>query len=203
MKSNEKNSLDSLKRRKNIIVYQKKIDNIIKHLGEENNYFLYQLYRQIYNMITAFSITKESPNYYEHQNNLQCESIDSELRDPKKYSNALRELAEFHIPDNILDCFIDKKIERDGLALDSYILPLSFFLFIYFIGIVITLPLINSIFEDNANLEIIPFPNNILNTTKIKHQQVLQQQMQYCNNKWNSLNSNTMGIFRRISIYFY
>src|SRR5829696_3733658 len=108
-----------------------KLQDIIDFFGQENNHYLYLLYRQIQNLL----LRKER--------GLQ-------LSDEEK------ELIEFHIPEKLLDHFVNMKIRRDGLALESYILPLSFFLFIYFASFLVILPLINSIFVSNSNHVIIP-----------------------------------------------
>lgn len=78
------------------------------------------------------------------------------LDDPKIRLKVIRELCDFHIPSDILDYFIDIKIKRDGLSLNSYILPLSFFLFVYFSVFLTLLPLINSIFVPESNFHFIP-----------------------------------------------
>lgn len=129
------------------------LNDIITHFGEENNHFLYLVYRQIQNLL--ISSKEKQPSSHVTNTEIQNNN-DLGLDDAKIRSNVIRDLLEFHIPDNILDYLIDMKIKRDGLAFKSYILPLSFFLFIYFAGFLIMLPLINSIFVNHSNQAVIP-----------------------------------------------
>jgi hypothetical protein len=141
---------------------EKKLNDIINHFGEENNHFLYQLYRQIQNLLIGSKEKQQMPSGTNGE--LQSKK-DLQLNNAEIRSNIIRELTEFHIPDNILNYFIDKKIKHDGLALNSYILPLSFFLFIYFAGFLIILPLINSIFVSDSNQAVIPLFSIFSNET--------------------------------------
>jgi len=58
-------------------------------------------------------------------------------------------------------------MKHEGLTLDSYILPVSFFLFIYFSGFLIIAPLINSIFYEDIDRENIDIFSIFSNQTKI------------------------------------
>jgi hypothetical protein len=51
---------------------------------------------------------------------------------------------------------IDQEMKDEGISFRSYLLPLSFFLFTYFAGFLITLPLINSVFTGTAQTSYIP-----------------------------------------------
>lgn len=51
---------------------------------------------------------------------------------------------------------VKQRIREQGLEFESYLLPLSFFLFVYFASFLITLPLINSIFTGKVQTTIIP-----------------------------------------------
>ena len=136
-----------------------KLQDIIEFFGQENNHYLYLLYRQIQNLL----LRKEKE--------LQLSDEEKELQLSDDRESVEKELIEFHIPEKLLDHFVDMKIRRDGLALESYILPLSFFLFIYFSAFLVILPLINSIFVSNSNQIIIPifsiFPNETDTTPTI------------------------------------
>ena len=125
-----------------------KIKDIVKFFGEENSYFLYQLYRKILN---KFSESERKSFDSQYPNQIVQGNKNNSLFDSENKSYVIHELCEFHIPEPILDNFVKAKIEHDGLAFNSYVLPLSFFLFIYFAGFLIMLPLINSLFDGGSN----------------------------------------------------
>ncbi len=82
-------------------------------------------------------------------------SIDSELR---RLNQIRAKLLEFEVG-SFLTQIVRSEMETKGIDFRSYVLPLSFFLFIYFTGFLITLPLINSVFTGQASTTIIPLFN--------------------------------------------
>lgn len=151
--SNTFNQSDPFDNTNRILDNEKRMNDIISYFAEDNNQFLYQLYRQIQNLLNK---SKEKQQITSINNGEDLFIQEFHLYDEETLSNAERSLSDFHIPDNILTYFINLKIKRDGLALKSYILPLSFFLFTFFAGFLIISPLINSILISKPNTESIP-----------------------------------------------
>jgi hypothetical protein len=133
-----------------IIDDEDEVAKIIKYFGNKNNFILYKLYRQIQNLLRR---SKEKQQTQSDDFGEFSLITDLKLKDDEVHLNVVKELAEFQIPDGILEYFIHLKMKQEGLTLDSYILPVSFFLFIYFSGFLIIAPLINSIFYDNIDRE--------------------------------------------------
>jgi hypothetical protein len=66
-----------------------------------------------------------------------------------------RQLLKFELGSSLAR-IVEDKIYSEGLNFGSYLLPLSFFIFTYLAGILITLPLINSVFTGQAETTFIP-----------------------------------------------
>ena len=64
-------------------------------------------------------------------------------------------LLHFELGDLLAD-IVRSKMRQEGTNFGSYLLPLYFFLFMYFAGFLITLPLVNSIFTQQPTALVIP-----------------------------------------------
>jgi hypothetical protein len=66
-------------------------------------------------------------------------------------------LLQFEL-DELLNIIVVRKMKEDGTDFRSYLLPLSFFLFMYFAGFLIVIPLVNAVFDPDgkANTSFIP-----------------------------------------------
>ena len=66
-----------------------------------------------------------------------------------------RKLLEFELDDSIVEEIVVQKMQTEGIDFPSYFLSLSFFLFVYFAGFLITIPFIKSIFIPVAGTSIL------------------------------------------------
>jgi hypothetical protein len=66
-----------------------------------------------------------------------------------------RKLLDFELDDSVVDEIVEQKMQTEGITFRSYFLSLSFFLFVYFAGFLITVPFINSIFIPNEGSTIL------------------------------------------------
>ena len=133
--------------------YEKQLQDIINHFAERDSNFLYTMYRRIQRILTISNKDENTKGIYSEKDIIR-NLINQENKD-----DVLKELCNFHIPDTLLEFFIRLKIEHVGLSFKHYIMPLSFFLFAFFAGFLIVLPLINSIIHPGSNLHLIPLYN--------------------------------------------
>lgn len=80
-----------------------------------------------------------------------CQAYLYEENWEKKYSKDeklvnRKNLLNFEVDDDILRKVIKNRMKENGIDLSSYFLPILFFMFLYVVGILINIPLINSIF---------------------------------------------------------
>lgn len=68
------------------------------------------------------------------------------------------EFIRFNFGD-LLEKVVTDELRSENRDLHSYFLPISFFLIIYFGGFIITISLINGIFEGKENIQTIPLIN--------------------------------------------
>jgi len=90
------------------------------------------------------------------QSYLLCLSNESKTQYSDDYIIKIRkQLLQFEFED-LLKAVVDQEMHNEGVSFRSYVLPLSAFFFTYFAGFLITLPLINSIFEKLPETILIP-----------------------------------------------
>lgn len=119
-----------------------KIKNIIEFL-EKGDETILRIYKYAFGLI-------ESKFYYILKSDMETwtQQTDKRLR-------LLSELENFNI-DKIMNQIIIEELNYFGITLRSFFLPLSFLLFIYFTGFLITLPLVNSVFTGEPQSTVIP-----------------------------------------------
>jgi hypothetical protein len=64
-------------------------------------------------------------------------------------------LLQFNV-DNFLERVVSRRMRAEGINYGSYLLPISLFMFIYFAGFLVTMPLINSVLTGIAYQKYIP-----------------------------------------------
>jgi hypothetical protein len=133
--------------------YEIQLEDIINYLAERDSYFLYTIYRKIQSRL---KISNGHQNIKEKD--LKKDSIQNLINQENK-NDIIKEFCNFHIPDALLEFFVGLRIENDGLSFKYYIMPLSFFLFSFFAGFLIVLPMINSVLHQGSNLHQIPLYN--------------------------------------------
>jgi hypothetical protein len=100
---------------------------------------LYTIYRQAYQL------------YLSYKKGRICIVGKPDL-DELKYG-----LLQFEL-DELLNIIVARKMKEDATDFRSYLLPLSFFLFMYFAGFLVVIPLVNAVFDPDgkANTAFIP-----------------------------------------------
>jgi hypothetical protein len=98
--------------------------------------------------IKLYSIYRDVYKKYLHYANLQSFSNEEKF-------NICLNLLKYEL-DWLLDEVIDDKLRTEGKDFSSYLPPLTFLLFIYFAGFLITIPLITSVFTEHIHRLFIP-----------------------------------------------
>jgi hypothetical protein len=105
-------------------------------------------HRKRFNFLKFLKLRKKSDNSY-----LELEQQNIRLNE---YG---RRFLRFEIG-NYLDEIVDIHMIESGIDFRSYIVPLSFFIFLYFAGFLIIISLINSVFTQNPVTIVIPIPQS-------------------------------------------
>jgi hypothetical protein len=113
-----------------------------------------EIKRQI---ITAATTTSAPPTFTSFEEQIIREVLEARSNLLDQIVLKRSDLLRFELGD-IVDDIVEGKMHGEGINFRSYFLPLSFFLFIYFAGFLITIPLISSIFgyQTEANKIVLP-----------------------------------------------
>jgi hypothetical protein len=139
-------------------IFRRMLDNRCKFLITNQKTELYDIYRQA-NRIHQTKYLKY-PLTIDNVKNLSAVSDVKEQRKnvrtiPSHLIEERRNLLEFEL-ENMLQIIIESQMQAERINYRSFLLPLSFFLFMYFTGFLITLPLINSVFSGESQMKHIP-----------------------------------------------
>lgn len=143
----------------------KNIKDILKFLQRGGDDTIYRIYKNAFSIIEkkiSFAIENDYRSYSKRDlffNMVFTNPLATSPEQNEKLLKQLKDMEDFNIDAN-MDEIIDLELDYLGINLRSYILPLSFFLFIYFTGFLITLPLVNTVFTGEVQTTTIPLFEN-------------------------------------------
>src|SRR5919108_493381 len=127
-----------------------KTDDFTEMLNERINLLMHDSY--------LYDAYKDALQLYRKTDDFYVNSDQNSVDDMKKENRKM--ILSLELDSNLLNEVILKRLAAEGLDFRSYLLPMPLFIFVYLIGFLITLPLINSIFTGESHNIAIPLFTN-------------------------------------------